>query len=140
MNHDLSKAHEILQQSNFTCILCRRDSVRTDNRRGVSPLLAFLQEGKWTGYSAADKVVGKATAFLYVLMDIRAVYSPVMSEAAIRILKTHHIECTFQTRVEAILNRTHSGFCPMEIAVQNIEDPQQALDAVLKTLESLKSK
>ena len=139
MNNDLYRARELLLQGHYTCVLCHADSLRTDIRRGVMPLVSFLQEGTWTGYSAADKVVGKATAFLYVLMDIRAVYAPVMSSAAIRILRDHHIDCCFETEVEAVFNRSRTGLCPMESAVRDIGDPQRALTAITQTLQQMRS-
>lgn len=140
MNHDLQQACAILHQGNVTCVLCRENTIRTGTSRGVAPLLDFLNEGSWSGFSAADKVVGKATAFLYVLMGVRAVYAPVMSTAAIRVLNAHGIECSYDTETEAVFNRTRTGFCPMETAVREIEDPHQALTAIRATLAELARK
>lgn len=137
MNNDLNQARRTLLQGGFTCVLCRGEAIRTSSARGIAPLLTFLNDGQWSGFSAADKVVGKATAFLYVLLGVRAVYAPVMSEAALRILTEHGIECVFETEVEAVFNRTRTGYCPMETAVREIEDPREALAAIRRTLETL---
>lgn len=140
MNNDLHQARAILRQGAVTCVLCRGNTIRTGTSRGVAPLLDFLNEGSWSGFSAADKVVGKATAFLYVLLGVRGVYAPVMSAAAIRILDAYGIECMYDTRAEAIFNRNRTGLCPMETAVREIEDPHQALSAIRATLAELAHK
>lgn len=137
MNKDLNQARTVLSQGGFTCVLCRGGIILTSSARGIAPLLAFLEEGQWSGFSAADKVVGKATAFLYVLMDVRAVYAPVMSKAAARILTDHGVECVYETIVDAVFNRSRTGYCPMEPAVRDIEDPGLALAAIRQTLTLL---
>lgn len=137
MKEDLRRARAILEQGTFTCVLCKDQTVRTCTARGIRPLLELLDEGNWSGFSAADKVVGKATALLYVLLDIRAVYTPVISEAALDILNTHHIEVHYDQTVPAIFNRSRTGFCPMETAVREISDPHEALQAVRETLAKL---
>lgn len=137
MNNDLISARGRLSRGGCTCVLCRGGDLYTSSERGVAPLLDFLDRGGWSGFSAADKVVGKATAFLYVLLGVRAVYAPVMSSAAIRILQRRGIDCVCDTEVDAIFNRTRTGLCPMENAVRDIDDPQLALEAIRNTLARL---
>lgn len=134
MNKDLMNARQLLEDGDYTCVLCKGSDIRTSTARGVRPLLELLDEGSWAGYSAADKVVGKATAFLYVLLGVRAVYAPLMSESAICVLESHGIEFHYVTKVPAIFNRSRTGFCPMESATRDIEDPQLALSAVREAL------
>lgn len=55
----------------------------TSTERGVKPLLQWLDgENSVKGFSAVDKVVGRAAAFLYVLLEVKEVYAGVMSEGA----------------------------------------------------------
>ena len=55
----------------------------TSTERGVKPLLQWLDgENRVKGFSAVDKVVGRAAAFLYVLLEVKEVYAGVMSEGA----------------------------------------------------------
>ena len=69
--HDLEKARSLLERENYTCVICHGEDVITDRRRGVRPLLELLESGKdLHGYSAADRVVGKAAAFLYCLLGV----------------------------------------------------------------------
>lgn len=137
MHDDLKQARQLLEEGGFTCVLCRDGHVRTCTARGVRPLVELLDEGQWSGFCAADKVIGKATAFLYVLLGVRAVYTPVISEAAVEILQHNQIEVTCGQIVPAIRNRDRTGFCPMETAVRDIADPRQALTVIRSTMARL---
>ena len=88
-------------------------------------------------FCAADKVVGKATAFLYCLLQVKAVYTPVISRSAARVLREHGIELVAGIEVDFIWNRRRTGPCPMETAVKDIEDPTEALTAIRETLKTL---
>ena len=80
---DLQRAKQMLEEENCTCVLCKEAMVHKSHRRGVAPLLELLDEGADViGASAADRVVGKATAFLYSLLGVRSVYAYVMSKPA----------------------------------------------------------
>ena len=136
MHPELSAAAAMLD--NYTCVLCRDGTILTDTRRGIRPLLELLHSGRdLTGFSAADRVVGKAAAFLYVLIGIRALYTPVISAPALAVLERYSIPVTYGCRVAAIRNRTGDGFCPMETAVWDIDDPIEAREAVILALEKL---
>lgn len=138
MDHDLQKAAALLAQGGYTCVLCAGDAVYTSDQRGIKPLLGFLDAGiDLRGFSAADKVVGKATAFLYCLLGVKAVYAPVISRAALDVLGSFGIEAQYDVQAEAILNHRKDGFCPMETATKALDDPLQALHAIRKTLEKL---
>lgn len=138
MNQDLAKARKILGDTGATCVLCKGRSRIESDMRGVMPLLELLELGMdFSGYSAADKVVGKATAFLYCLLEVKAVYTPVISESALTVLQEHGIEAVYDQCVPAIFNHRKDGFCPMETATKNIADPAEALCAIRATLKKL---
>ena len=68
MENTLEKAKSLLLTQGYTCVLTDGTAVYTSTRRGVKPLVDFLQgETVFTGFFAADKVVGRATAYLYAL-------------------------------------------------------------------------
>lgn len=128
---DLKLAKEQLIKDDCTCVLRKGDSVYCSHARGVKPLLNLLDsDADYTGYSAADKVVGKAAAMLYVLLGVSRVHAYVISRKALEVLVCDGIEVTYDTLVERIHNRTNTGFCPMEEAVWEIEDLQEGLQAV----------
>ena len=128
-----------LLDGGFTCAVYKGEQVYKSQRRGVAPLLEWLDSGAdFRGFIAVDKVVGKAAAFLYVLLGVKAVYAFVISEEAERVLKSHGIAVEYGERVAAIRNRTNTGFCPMEQAVETIDDPAEALEAIRATVARLK--
>lgn len=133
---DLEKAKSVLHSGGCTCVLCKGDLLHTSTRRGVAPLLELLNTDV-SGFCAADKVVGKATALLYCLLGIKAVHAGVISQAALQVLRSHKIVATWDTEVAYIQNRTGDGRCPMEQATEGIEDPQEALVAIQKKLKEL---
>ena len=138
MNQDLQKAKQLLAEGTYTCVLCLAERVYTSTRRGVAPLMGWLEEGTdLRGFSAADKVVGKATAMLYCLLGVRSVYARVMSRAAVAVFEQQGIPYFYDTAVDAIQNRAGNGLCPMETATRNISDPALAPDAIRKALAAL---
>lgn len=134
--NDLEKAKFLLQGGNYTCVLCNGDRVYTSNLRGVRPLLEMLDTDV-SGFYAADKVVGKATALLYCLLKVKAVHAVVISQAALQVLQKGGIAVSWDSRVDYIKNRSGDGRCPMEQATENIDDPQEALTAIQKKLKEL---
>lgn len=135
---DLLNAKERLSVGGYTCVLCKGDILHTTTERGVKPLVRWLTEGTdLRGFSAADKVVGKATAYLYCLLGVKAVHSLVMSSAAARVLAENGIAATQETLVENIINRQGTGICPFEEAVWQIADPQEALTAIREKMAQM---
>lgn len=135
---NLEKAKMLLEQTGSTCVLCSDEIILTDKRRGVRPLLDLLEcNTSVAGFSAADKVVGKAAAFLYCLLGIKCLYAPVISQPALAVLQQARIDTEYEQLVPAIRNRTGDGFCPMESAVLNITDASEALLAIQEALKKL---
>lgn len=131
MHNDLKYARSLLDTGDFTCAVCRDSQAFTARDRGVKPLLNWLDAGMdLSGFSAADRVVGRATAFLYALLGVKEVYARVMSRPAAEVLHTHGIPCSADTMVEGIINRAGTGPCPFEAAVMDITDAAQALQAI----------
>lgn len=135
MNSNLTRAIEQLNSGVYTCVLCKEDIVCTSTERGVKPLLNWLDRGvDLHGFSAADKVVGKAAAFLYVLLGVKEVYAPVMSESAIYTLAGNGVQPHCNQSVKHIINRTGTGFCPMEEVVMDITEPKEAINRIKNRL------
>ena len=138
---DLENAREALAAEGCTCVLCKGDVYYKSTRRGVAPLLGWLEEGlDVRGFSAADKVVGKATAFLYCLLGVRAVHANVVSDAAAKVLEENNIPLSWAQKVPAIQNRTGDGLCPMETATRDVTDPADAPAAIRAALARLTDK
>ncbi len=135
---DMEKAKELLKGSGYTCVLCKGDRVYTSTKRGVKPLLGFYESDEdFCGFSAADKVVGAGAAQIYVLLGVCDVWAEVVSKSAEKILEDNNIIISAEKTVDNIINRKGDGFCPIETAVKNIKDPQNALERIKETLSHL---
>ena len=132
------KAKALLVQGEYTLVLCREESVLTDTRRGVAPLLALLDERvDLTDYTAADRVVGKAAAFLYLRLGVASVYALVMSRPAYDLLVSHGVQVSCDRLAEYIRNRAGDGFCPMETVCLPLADAVEAERAIRARLAEL---
>lgn len=141
MKNDMITAHNMLYSGEYTCVLCRDDKIYTSKERGVKPLVEFIESGiDFKEFSAADKVVGKAAAFLYVILGVDTVYADVMSEAAIHTLARHGIQPICNKSTTFINNRNGIGLCPMEETVLEIENSENAIVAIRNKLKMLQEK
>ena len=124
-------AKEILITGGYTCVLTDGQMVFTSTDRGVKPLVRFLESREIpAGVSAADKVVGRATAYLYVLLKVKEVYSQIISQPAVDVLRENGVNVVYDKLVPNIINRKGDGICPFEAAVMDIHDPEQAYAAI----------
>lgn len=138
MSANLLQAIDLLKNGDYTCVLCMQNNIFTSTERGIKPLLDWVDSDIcFRGFSAADKVVGKAAAFLYILLGVKEIYAPVMSEAAIRLFLRHGIFIKYDRSAKMICNRMNSGPCPMEQAVQGIDHPDEACTAIRNKLQQL---
>lgn len=135
---DLEKAKEIFQKENCTLVLCKGDDVFTSDQTGIKKLVELAEGDKdFSDYSACDKIVGRAAAFLYVLLGVKHVHATVMAKLAIQILDRAEITYSADTFAETIQNRQNTGICPMEEAVIRSGSPIKALEDIKAELERL---
>ncbi len=138
MNKDLNEARKRMIEGGYTCVAIYGQRVYTSKERGVKPLLTWLDsKTDLRGFAVADKVIGNGAAMLYVLLGVKEIYTPVISQSAKMTLETQGITVCFDTCVEGIVNRAGTGPCPMEDAVKGIDNPQDALLAIRKKFENL---
>lgn len=135
---DLKQAKQILAQGAYTCVLVSGQDCLTSTLRGVAPLLAWLDTGMDFGaYAAADRVVGRAAAYLYVLLGVKAVHATVASRGALAVAQQYGLTLTCDTVADAIRNRTNTGNCPMEAATEGASSPADALVRIREKLLTL---
>lgn len=135
MEEMLKQAKKLLVEGQYTCVVILGEHTYSSEERGVKPLLSWLEQGvSMKGGVAADKVVGKAAAYLYVLLGITELYAEVISDYAVEVFRRYNIQVTFDVKVPAIRNRTNTGLCPMETAVMEVDTPEEGMTAIKKTL------
>ncbi len=128
----------LLSSGNYTCVLSDGKDTVTSREKGVRPLIDFIDSGKnFSGYSAADKIVGRAAALLYAYMKVSELYAEVASRAAVEVCAGFGIKLSYGTLTEKIINRRGDDVCPMEKTVANIADPSEAYRAVKNKLATL---
>ncbi len=133
-----TEVKELLEKENYTCVITDGAQIFTSRARGVKPLVQFVESGTIpAGCFAADKVVGKATAQLYVMLQIRALYAKVISRPALALLTAQGVETVYETLVPHIINRTGDGICPFEQAVLEIDDIKIAYAAIQNKMQEM---
>jgi hypothetical protein len=133
---NLQIAKNLFTKGKYSCVLVKGESVICSFDKGVAPLIDIIQKsGNLSGYSAADKIVGKAAALLYVYMGVREVYADVMSHPAVEIFRKNNILIEYDTLTENIQNRVRDGICPIEFCVSAINSPIAAYETLREKLQ-----
>lgn len=136
--NDLLKAKELLLSSDYTCVLYKENDFHTSMQRGVKPIVQMYEgDTDFHNYSAADKVVGKATAFLYSLLGVKAVYAHVISKSALEVLRAENIHVEYGTLVDYIINRRGDDICPFESAVLEVNNSQEAYKVIRNKMKEM---
>ncbi len=141
MKKDTDKAKELLLAHGYTCVLVKGNEVISSRERGVAPLLEIIDSGRdVSAFSAADKVVGKGAALLYILMGVQSLHGEIMSKKAAEVLEMYDVSFTFSTLAEYIVNRKGDGMCPMEKATLDTDDPRKGYEAIVACRAQLQRK
>lgn len=139
--YSIEELKKMLTGENYTCVISCGESIAASSARGIRPLIEFAESGKdFGGGTAADKIVGKASALVYAYMGVKILHACVASRAAVEVCRTYGIELTYDTLTERIVNRTGDDVCPMEKTVLSIDDPAEAIKALKATLARLANK
>ena len=138
MNKDLERAKELMNKESATLAIVLNDYEELFFERGVKPLMMLLNRNNdYSKYSASDRVIGKAAAFLYVNLGIKNIYTDIISEKALDVFNSYGVNVFYQTKVPLISNRDKTGYCPMETLVLNIDDPKDAYEAIKNKIKEM---
>lgn len=134
--NDLELAKDLLKDE-LTIVLVKDTIIYKDNKRGIKAMLDLINnEIDLTGFSVADKVVGKGAAVLFIYSKVKEIYTKVISVPALEILIKYNIKVSYDKLVENIINRKGDDICPMEKAVLNVNDIGLAFRALKKANEN----
>lgn len=145
MNSDsaVEKAKKLIRENRAECVVVRDGSIAAVERgRGVSPLLNIYDTRKEVMKNAviADKVIGRAAAFVIIKGGASAVYGRITSEDAVKLLSEHKIPVTYDLLVPHILNQKRNGLCPLEDSVKDTDSADIALESMRKRISELQRK
>ena len=140
MEKDFQKAKEEYNSGKYTLVICKDEDIIKSDVTGIGPVMTLIDSKKdYKGYSAADKIVGRAAAFLYTLLQVKNLYGETMSKGAVEILKNAGIYYEYKTLTDYIENRQKTGMCPMDEAVKDIDNPKDAYEAIRNKIKFLQS-
>lgn len=131
MDHQLSRDETIK-------IIFGDKLIFVSSEKGLRPLITFVTsfEGKLSGCTLIDKVIGLAAARLIINSGlISEIFTNVMSVDAKQKLLDHHIVIHASKIIPAILNRDRSDLCPAEKKARSLPDDQ----ALLQWLRDVKA-
>jgi formylmethanofuran dehydrogenase subunit E len=130
---DLRTAKQRLREKKLSLVFVRNSRVifetDRDGLRGFLQAIDTVGESL-SGAAVADKIVGRAAAFLCVHSRVKAVFAVTMSQAGRETLEAHGIPCEYDCLVSMILNRKKTGRCPFEELVQDAADSEDALKRI----------
>lgn len=120
----------------------RDGELRVFRRRGVADLVELCdsQPDFFRGGEAADKVVGRGAALLFVRGGLARLHALVASKEALDVLRRGGVSVRCDCEVNHIANRTGTGTCPVELLTHDIDDPDEAFEAIKKFVEHQKTK
>lgn len=144
MLDNMENIKKMLHEGNHSLVIrTNTDEIFTFDGRGISDLLQLLHESPdlLGGAQVADKVVGKAAAALMILGGIKAIFADTISETALQLFASAapEVDVTYNNKVEYIINRTKTGWCPMELACKDATTPKECLGNIKAKLGELKA-
>lgn len=139
---ELKDLTDKLHEGGYSCVIANRGIVRTFTQRGVADLFDLLEHEPdfLRGAILADKVVGKAAAALMVLGGVTRMHADVMSRPAYELLQAAKVEVDCPTLVPHIINRTGTGWCPLETTSRDLHTPQEILPVIRDFINLQKQK
>jgi len=132
---NIEKAKVIL--CNHALALVNGDFNYASDKKGIIPLMEFIERDIMRGGSIVDKVVGRAAAFLMLYGGVKEVHAVVISEGACEVFDKFNLPYSYDKKVSYISNRMNDGQCPMEEAVIGIDVPEVAYEVLKQKLNNI---
>ena len=125
-------AIDTLHRENCSCVILKDNELTICKGPGISDLLRLLktEPEKLQGAFVADKVIGKAAAALLILGEVDSIYTDLISDGAIELLRKSPVKVSFSERVSIIMNRTKDNICPMENVCSVANRPQECYERI----------
>ena len=139
--NDIDIAKATLEKNDLSLAIVKEGKVLySSSAKGIKPLYTALEEigGELSGASIADKVIGKAAALLCNSVGIKAIYTKLISEQAIKILKKTNIEFYYNQVVPYIKNRDKTDMCPIEKMAETTDDHEEMISKLEDFFEKMK--
>ena len=131
----------LLHEGYYSCVI-RNGVVRTFIQRGIADLYDLLsQEPAFLkGAQIADKVIGKAAAVLMVLGGVQEIYTDVISEPALSLLRNAGIKVGYVQAVPRVQNRAKTGWCPLETICYEVETAEDMFPLIQDFVQRMRNR
>lgn len=139
---DLEIAKEHLIKNDFNFVIVKDGQVIEESSlKGIKPIYeTFKNSSEYLkGASIADRVIGKAAAMILVSGGIRELYTDLISDLALEILKENDVLVQYSKKVPMILNRTQDDMCPIEKLSSITDDVDNLMIEIGKFLSNIKN-
>lgn len=123
---------ERLDAEQCSCVIYNEGETRLFWERGVQDLYRLLKTEPdfLRGAFIVDKVIGKAAAALMALGGVDEVFARVISSSARELLERSGIKVDFLSEVPHIINRTQTGWCPLETRCFRMHTAEECLQQI----------
>lgn len=120
-----------------SCVICNGGDVRVFRERGIKDLYRLLCEEPvfLRGAFVADRVVGKGAAALMILGGVAEVFADVISRPARDLFEEAHVRVDCRLETDHIVNRTKTGWCPVETLCRDCGTARECLPLIRKFIE-----
>jgi hypothetical protein len=108
--------------------------------KGISPHLEAWERlgAGLRGTIMADKIVGRAAAFMVVHSGAAEIHAAVLSRPGIEVLERYRVSYVAGGVVDNVLTVDGKIFCPFESMVQGIDDADVAFEAIVRKMHELR--
>lgn len=130
---------ERLDAEQCSCVIYNGEETRLFWERGVQDLYRLLkmEPDFLRGAFIADKVIGKAAAALMALGGVDEVFARVISSPAREFLERSEIKVDFLVEVPHIINRTRTGWCPLETRCFRMHTAEECLQQIEEFIHTM---
>ena len=123
---DIDLAKNIMLSENYSFVIIKDEKIISFSRDiGIKPILETIEDigNDLEGTVIGDRILGKASAFLWRYSKIKGIYSPQATKTAIAILIIGGIPCQADEMIPSV---TSNNLYSYEEMLQNVESPEDA--------------
>lgn len=130
----MSKYLDELEEKRLSLLIYRGgEVVYSGSGRGVGSLLDALDtvgKEKLRGALVADKIIGRAAAFLIAYMEASEAHAVTISATGKEVLLKYGLRFQFRHEVPVVKGRNGAPLCPFERLVQDVLEAEEAYEKI----------
>ena len=128
-----------LEEEGVTFAARQGDKIKVSKESGISPMIRSLLQSPegLKGAFVADRVIGRAAAFLLVYGEVKGLHAKLISSHAKEVLLRYGLPFEYEEEVPYIKNRRQDGMCPMEQSVLNTENAEKAFEILCEKWKAM---